>query len=242
MTARKPTDAGSDNSGVNDDRIDRNELLEIVRQRGGATIEGLAKRTGLTQSEVRWMVIALQEAGLIDVQTGLHAVRVEATPKAQEDDSVATDGGVIRSLMNAVGGEQPSIDLTEAQLFDIIRNERRRRLIRLFAGLYDGDELTFVKVGKLAETLARAEKNGDGPLTAQDRRRQYISLIQTHLPMLDEHGVVEYFDRAKKVRVDEDAVLIADVVDSIGDLCDGTEEQTASLSEIDAEEAISGDH
>ena len=236
MTARKPTDAGSDNSGVSDDRIDRNKLLEIVRQRGGATIEGLAKRTGLPEREVRWMVIDLEEAQRIDVRQTFHAVHVEPI---DEGDPIA-DGGVIQSLMNAVAGEQPTVDLTEAQFFDVICNERRRKLIRLFAGLFDEDELTFVKVGELAETLARAESNSDGPITSQDRRRQYISLIQTHLPLLDEYGVIEYFERPKKLRVDADAVVIADVVDSISELCDGAEEERRPLTEIDPSE-VGGD-
>jgi hypothetical protein len=236
MTARKPTGAKSDNSGVNDDRIDRNKLLEIIRQRGGATIKGLAKRTGLPEREVRWMVIDLEEAQRIDVRQTFHSVHVEPT---EEGDPI-TDGGVIASLMNAVAGEQPSVDLTEDELFKVIRNERRRKLIRLFAGVHNENELTIVKVGKLAETLARAETNSDTPITAQDRRRQYISLIQSHLPLLDESGVIEYFERPKKVRVDEDAVLIADVVDSIGDLCDGTDEQRRALTEIDASEVVDG--
>lgn len=230
MTARKPTDAESDNSGVTDDRIDRHELLEIVRQRGGATIDGLAKRTGLSESDVRWMVIDLKEAGLVDVRTGFHAVRIEPA------DDIATDGGVMQSLVNAVGGEQPTVDLTEAQLFEVLNNERRRRLTRLFGGVYDDEELTFVRVGNLAETLARVEKDTDEPIDASDRRRCYISLIQTHLPVLDDYGVIEYFERAKKLRVTEDAMIVADVLCTVSDVCDGDEDTPTPLTDIDADQ------
>lgn len=236
MTARKPTDASSDNSGVSDSRIDRNELLEIVRQRGGATIEGLAKRTGLREREIRWMVIDLEEAERIDVRQTFHSVHVEPT---DEGDPIA-DGGVISSLVNAVAGERPSVDLTEAQFFDLLRNDRRRRMVRLFAGLcIEDDDMTFVEVGTLAETLARAEV-GEGPITTDHRKRHYIALIQHHLPLLDEHGLIEYFERPKKLRVNEDAVLIADVLDSISDLCDGVEDEGRPLTDYHPSE-VGGD-
>lgn len=78
--------------------------------------------------------------------------------------------------------------LPQDTAFDLLSNARRRFVLRRLQAS-DGP----VELSDLAEELA-AEEN-DVPsdeLSAQQRKRTYVSLYQTHVPKLDEAGVVDY--------------------------------------------------
>jgi hypothetical protein len=86
----------------------------------------------------------------------------------------------------------------EAEIHDLLSNERRRYVIEELT-----DEVGIVTLRGLAERIARIEVGGDPP---RDRVRSvYNSLHQTHLPRLDDHGVVAYDSDRKTVRLDEGA-------------------------------------
>lgn len=224
MTARKTSDAESDNSGVATGSTEA-KLLEHIRKRGGATIDGLAKRTGLRQSEIRQLVESLHDADLVTINCGLQAVYVEPT----DEGDLITDGGVTRTLLSVFGGDDTQqIPLAEDEVFEITSNERRRRLLRLFGGVYDPDRETYLRARDLADVLARVQSDGE-TVTRPERRREYVSLIQTHLPLLDEYGVVEYYEGVKKVRVTDTAVVLADFVESGSEICAGPAERQDSV-------------
>lgn len=76
------------------------------------------------------------------------------------------------------------------ELFGILRSQRRRRVLRRLREA--GGDAT---LSGLAREVAAAEN--DKPVDAlrsQEYKRVYISLYQTHLPKMDDAGVVE-FDR-----------------------------------------------
>ncbi len=84
-------------------------------------------------------------------------------------------------------GEAPA-RVTRDDAYHILQNERRRRALAFLA---ERDWL--VNVGVVAEHIAAIENDVDvDELTAQQRKRVYISLYQAHLPKLDEHGIVDY--------------------------------------------------
>ena len=78
--------------------------------------------------------------------------------------------------------------LSQDIAFDILSNARRRFVLRELQQAPDEVELV-----ELAERLA-AEENGvtREALTAQQRKRTYVSLYQTHVPKLVEAGVATY--------------------------------------------------
>ena len=84
--------------------------------------------------------------------------------------------------------------LTESQVHNLLRNERRRAVLRLITQSPEAA----VAVRDLAEQIA-AEETGATPPPRDTRQSVYISLIQTHLPALDSANVIEYDDQAKKV-------------------------------------------
>jgi DNA-binding transcriptional ArsR family regulator len=85
------------------------------------------------------------------------------------------------------GGSSGQPELSRDVLFDLLRN-RRRRLVMRYLGEHDRAE-----IGELAEHVAAVE-NGTDPetLSSSERKRVYVSLYQSHLPKLAEAEVVDY--------------------------------------------------
>jgi DNA-binding transcriptional ArsR family regulator len=79
--------------------------------------------------------------------------------------------------------------LSEDDVFSMLSNQRRRYVIAYL----DRTEGAEVSLGDLAERIAAWENDVDvAELTYKQRKRVYTSLHQTHLPKLDEAGVVDY--------------------------------------------------
>ena len=78
--------------------------------------------------------------------------------------------------------------LTQAELFDVFSNARRRRTVQFLKRQHGSCDLT-----PLVEQVA-AWENDTSPnqVTRAQRRRVYISLYQTHLPMLEDHGIIDW--------------------------------------------------
>ncbi|MGQ4555195.1 DUF7344 domain-containing protein [Halobellus sp. GM3] len=94
-------------------------------------------------------------------------------------------------------GDEESLDA--AEIHDVLRNDRRRLVLeRLRAG--DGTE----SVSELAEHIGGIEA-GESPPPRNVRQSVYVSLHQTHLPKLDELGIVEYDPDAKTVSLAHNA-------------------------------------
>ena len=102
-------------------------------------------------------------------------------------------------------GAEP--DLEEREIHEILRNDRRRLALESLRA--DENEAT---VRELAELIATHE-TGEEPPPRDKRQSVYVSLHQTHLPMLDELGIVEYDPEEKDVvltdRVSEVEVYMA---------------------------------
>jgi len=85
-------------------------------------------------------------------------------------------------------GPDPPAGLPRDEAFDVLRNQRRRFVLHHLTAS-DGA----VELGDLATRVA-AWENDVGPeaVTADQRKRVYTTLQQSHLPRLDEAGIVEY--------------------------------------------------
>ena len=92
------------------------------------------------------------------------------------------------------GSPAGSVQLEPDDVFEILRNQRRRDVLRFF---FEEDRTT-VELGTLAEHLAAAEfETTTAELTTQERQRMYVRLYQCHLPKMDEAGIIE-FDSDRK--------------------------------------------
>ena len=87
--------------------------------------------------------------------------------------------------------------LDEGEIHDVLRNHRRRLAIKV---LQDSDGSASVR--ELSEDIA-ARETGEDPAPRNKRQSVYVSLHQTHLPKLDELGIVEYDSDSNTVRLQE---------------------------------------
>ena len=79
-------------------------------------------------------------------------------------------------------------ELTQDDVFEILSSPRRRYLLYHLRQRKEPVELT-----ELAEHVAAWENDVEpDELTTQERKRVYVSLYQTHVPKLDDAGIVEY--------------------------------------------------
>jgi len=92
-----------------------------------------------------------------------------------------------------------SSGLAETEIHDILRNDRRRRVLEHLQ-----ESLGSVTVRELSETIA-AREAGESPPPRPLRESVYNSLHQTHLPKLDDEGVVDYDKHRKTVELQSGA-------------------------------------
>lgn len=100
-------------------------------------------------------------------------------------------------LSTGAGLTESTDALGEGEIHDVLRNDRRR--LALEALQENGGRAS---VRDLSEIVAIAETNEDPP-PRNKRQSVYVSLHQTHLPKLDELGIVDYDADDKKVELQE---------------------------------------
>ncbi|MFW6000274.1 MAG: DUF7344 domain-containing protein, partial [Halorubrum sp.] len=105
------------------------------------------------------------------------------------------------------GGVEPAAEISEDDLFDVLANQRRRFAVHLLKR--ESDDA--VKIGEMAEQIA-AWENGIDPaeISSSERKRVYTALQQSHLPKMDDAGVVE-FNKARGVVEPTPALTDVDV-------------------------------
>lgn len=108
------------------------------------------------------------------------------------------------------GGELPSHEQTEEpteldreQIFEILSNQRRRYVIHY---LKQRSGESDIPLREVVDQVAAWENNTQvGQLRTDDRKTVYTALKQTHLPRLNEFGVVDYDQQRGEVTLDERA-------------------------------------
>lgn len=105
-----------------------------------------------------------------------------------------------------------SVPLTIDETLEAISNHRRRFTIR-----WVDETHTPADVDDVAEHLAAIEN--EPPLDAQDRKRVYIALCQTHLDKLDELGALAYHERSKMLMPSPATHRLAELIRYIESVC-----------------------
>ncbi|QLH81241.1 helix-turn-helix transcriptional regulator [Halosimplex pelagicum] len=93
------------------------------------------------------------------------------------------------------GGDDGCNELDRTTVHELLSNERRMRVLELLGGEQTWD------LSDLAEEVAAAE-TGERPPPRNKRQSVYVTLHQTHLPKLADHGVVDYDSERKTVTVE----------------------------------------
>lgn len=102
-----------------------------------------------------------------------------------DTESVSTSDNTPEPL----GSEDPpDPELSKDELFHLLQNQRRRRVL-LYLQSVDSE----VSMREVAEQVAAWENNTSiEALSSDERQRVYIALYQSHLPKLDDSGVLSY--------------------------------------------------
>lgn len=111
--------------------------------------------------------------------------------------------------------------------FTAISNRRRRRVICILTRA-TGD----VSVSDLAEHIAAIEHHCRPHRVSSDQRASvYIGLIQNHLQRLDTLGIVDYDDRAKRVRTTSATRPLAMYIRQLTSICTPSAEPRLTQAE-----------
>ena len=131
--------------------------------------------------------------------------RTDSRPSSADadDDRAAerTADSSTADLPGATDGESESDSLALDEVFTLLKNERRRRVLEFL------DRTTNpVSLGELAEHIAALEQDTTvDQLHSDERKRVYVALYQGHLPKLDDAGVVDYDKNRGTIALNEDA-------------------------------------
>jgi hypothetical protein len=111
-------------------------------------------------------------------------------------------------MAKAVESTEPT-DLSPDAMFSMLRNQRRRDVLRYLKSVEGAVELR-----ELSEQVA-AWENGcpTGEVTYKERKRVQTALYQIHLPKLAEWGVVDYDRRAGTVALRDEAKTCLSLLD-----------------------------
>lgn len=103
--------------------------------------------------------------------------------------------------------------LSRDETFDLLRNRRRRDVVRYLASA--GRTVT---LSELAEHIAARENDVSiEELDYSQRKRVYVALYQTHLPKLDRANVLDYESGRGKVALSERAAELRPYLDDGAD-------------------------
>jgi len=102
------------------------------------------------------------------------------------------------NIMSLKGGESQTVPapidtedcrtVTKTEVFDVLKNERRRAVIRFL-----DDRGGSATLSEVAERIAAEENDTTVErLTSSERKRVRIALYQCHLPRMDKMGVVDF--------------------------------------------------
>lgn len=103
------------------------------------------------------------------------------------------------SLSQSSIAPKQGLELSQTEAFDILSSDRRRHVLHFLLSHKDGTD-----IGELSRQIA-AWENGESldQVTADERRRVYVSLHQTHLPRMDEAGVLDYENSRDTIELTE---------------------------------------
>ena len=107
---------------------------------------------------------------------------------------------------DASTAEPLSLDL----VFEVLKNERRRRVLKYLA-----DRQETVSLSDLAEHIAAIENDKtEVALSSQERKRVYVGLYQCHLPKMDDTNVIDFNGDRGTVALGENAEQLYPFLDT----------------------------
>lgn len=108
-----------------------------------------------------------------------------------------------------MGATTAGSELAATDIHDVLSNERRQLILEFLREA--GGRLS---ARELSERIAEVE-TGESPPPRNIRQSAYVSLHQTHLPKLDELGIVDYDQSSKEVRLNDRAKQVSVYMETV---------------------------
>ncbi|MHC3437968.1 DUF7344 domain-containing protein [Natrialbaceae archaeon A-gly3] len=120
--------------------------------------------------------------------------------------------------------------LSKDVIFELLKNRRRREVLQY---LLETEET--VTLGELAEQIAAWENDTEvTALSSDQRKRVYVALYQTHLPKMDDAGIIEYDQDRGLIELSDNADLLMMYLDTDAHRTDRWDRWYALLSVLGA--------
>jgi hypothetical protein len=130
--------------------------------------------------------------------SGTGSTEPEETPD-QQDTAVAESK--VSDIVDSEDESETTEELSRDLVFDVLKNRRRRYALHYMRHADDS-----VQLSELAEQVAAWENDITvEAITAAERKRVYTALYQSHLPKLDDAGIVDYNQNRGIVELSEAA-------------------------------------
>ena len=112
--------------------------------------------------------------------------------------------------ITSVTANETGETLSKDVIFELLKNRRRREVLSY---LLEAEET--VTLGELAEQIAAWENDTDvNALSSDQRKRVYVALYQTHLPKMDDAGIVDYDQDRGLITLADNADLLVMYLDT----------------------------
>ncbi|MCU4742727.1 ArsR family transcriptional regulator [Halobacteria archaeon AArc-m2/3/4] len=132
--------------------------------------------------------------------------------------------------IRSVAEENDDERLSKDVIFELLKNRRRREVL---AYLLDTEET--VTLGELAEQLAAWENDTEiNALSSDQRKRVYVALYQTHLPKMDDAGIIDYDQDRGLITLSDNADLLMMYLDTDSHRQDRWDRWYAGVSAVGA--------
>lgn len=119
----------------------------------------------------------------------------ENSPAAAADENadVDVDAGVDPDVDADATTERSQQPLSRAEVFEVLSNRRRQHVIEF---LHERSGADNFQLRQLVDAVAARENDKEiAEVSSTERKRVYAALRQSHLPKLDDLGVIEYDHR-----------------------------------------------
>lgn len=138
------------------------------------------------------------------------------TSAVDETQSTATSSDAATPSGGDTGEQTHADGLSLDHIFGILKNQRRRRVLRF---LHETDDQT--SLSEVAEQIAAQENDKNvKQISSAERKRVYVGLYQCHLPKMDSMDIVSFNKPRGTIELDEHAPEVYQYIHTDDDTAD----------------------
>lgn len=228
MTARDTTRVGSDNSGGSPTDHNRRsdtdvQIVTRIIDNVNASIDiDDLHYSQLHEHCLRKSPDQLQNKEVSKPRTGITSgmIRLQA-----RKHPVRTDGGSVPF--------EPTADLQVSDIFEVLADGRRRDCIQVLVVISDNQRDEYIEAADVATIIAGVQTGKPrAEISSDAREREYVALVQNHLPKLDEYDVIDFYERPKKIALTDAVHVMNGILLAVDQITDQRQTRLEKIAEV----------